>query len=62
MPVQDLLFEKEPYGEVTSKRAGAHSCLQTWSRYKGVVWRGNPTGWENFSTVESTITRESERR
>jgi hypothetical protein len=22
-----------------SKRAGAHSCLQTWSRYRGVVWR-----------------------
>jgi hypothetical protein len=28
----------------------------------GVVWRGNPTAWENSSRVESTITRGSYRK
>jgi hypothetical protein len=41
------------------KRAGAHSCLQTWSRHRGVVWRASPTGWENSSREESTIARGS---
>jgi hypothetical protein len=42
-----------------SKRAGAPSHLQTWSRYMGMVWKRNSAGWENSSGMESVITRGS---
>jgi hypothetical protein len=50
---------KSPIAGDPNKRAGDHSHLQTWSTYRRVVWRGNPTGWEKSFRVVSTTTRES---
>jgi hypothetical protein len=44
---------------VPSKRTGAHNHLQAWNRYREGVWGGNFAGRENFSGVESTITKGS---
>jgi hypothetical protein len=44
-------------GDTSKRMVGAHNCLQTCSRYRGVVWRGNPAGWEISSRVQSTIAR-----
>jgi hypothetical protein len=46
-----------PLEEVPSKTAGVHSCLQTWSRYRGGVWRENFARWDNFSGVKWMIAR-----
>jgi hypothetical protein len=37
-----------------------HCSLQTWSRYRGGIWRGSLVGWEIF--LGSTSARGSYRR
>jgi hypothetical protein len=39
---------RNPAERVPSKRAGAYSLLQIWSRYREGGWMGNFAGWKIF--------------
>jgi hypothetical protein len=51
MLAQDLLFGKKACGGVPSKRAGAHSYLQTRVRYRRLVEKFQ----EGHCTIKSSI-------